>query len=152
MQTTLIIDQFSQQSLLKRLFSYLLTGMGWSFWIYLWLPLLGAITTLTGLNTVQATSAALSSILNLIDTLNTHVVMIAYIMTAFMLWSILQWLGKQSRLAAIHKQRMLPSYNVLPHLKKQWQEAQCVIVNHDEVNGTILRIQVADNYNVELSE
>jgi poly-beta-1,6-N-acetyl-D-glucosamine biosynthesis protein PgaD len=146
----LIIDQFPQQTLLRRIIAYTLTCLGWSFWIYLWLPLLDAITTLLGFNPMQAKSAALSSILTLINTLNLHVLLIAYILGAFLLWAILQWLGKYSRLEAIRKHRMMPSYDALPHLK-QWQEAQHLIVNHDDNNGSIVRVQITDNKKEQIS-
>lgn len=141
----LIIDQFPQQTLLRRIIAYILTGLGWSFWIYLWLPLLDAMTTLLGFNPMQATSAALSSILSLINTLNGHALMIANIIGAFLLWATLQWLGKSGRLAAIRRQRMSLSYNVYvpPHLKR-WQEAQRLIVSHDDNNGAILRVQITE--------
>lgn len=148
--STLILDQFSQQSLFKRIFSYVFTSMGWGFWICLWLPLLEAmLILLTHHEASREATAALSSLAGLIDTLSTHMTAIAGVLAAFLFWAILQSLGKKSRLQAIEKQGMAMPYKTLPYLK-QWQTAQCMLVSHDEITGSIKRVRILNNKGNEI--
>lgn len=147
--TTLILDRFSQQSLLTRIFSYVFTSLGWGLWIYLWLPLLQAMfVLLTHQEVSQETSEALNSLEELFHTLSIHMLAIACVIIAFLLWAILQWLGKHNRLQAIDNQNISVSYKNLSHIE-QSQVAQCVLVSHDDVTGSINRVQIVNPKNSE---
>jgi poly-beta-1,6-N-acetyl-D-glucosamine biosynthesis protein PgaD len=144
---TLILDQFDHQPLLKRCLWNTFTGLAWGFWVYLWVPLFFAITSLLGLHPEQTTTAASSSILALLVTLGTHATMVGIMVVAFFAWSLLQWLGKRYRHQALRKQQagaLCPPSSpakVAQNLRG-WQQAQCLVVSHDSAGGIIQQVKI----------
>jgi poly-beta-1,6-N-acetyl-D-glucosamine biosynthesis protein PgaD len=143
---TLILNQYAKQSLIKRLIGNTLTGLGWGFWIYLWIPLFTGITLLLGSHPEQATSAASNSILALLATLTTHASAVAILIAVFLAWSSLQWLGKGYRLEALRKQQVNAPYPVSPtvHIARDvwcWRHTQTMIVSHDDASGCIQQVE-----------
>jgi poly-beta-1,6-N-acetyl-D-glucosamine biosynthesis protein PgaD len=144
---TLILNQYAQQSLGKRLIGNTLTGLGWGFWIYLWIPLFTGITLLLGSHPEQATSAASNSILALLMTLATHVSAVAIMIAVFLAWSLLQWAGKSFRREALRKQQVNASCPVSLAVNKvqaerHWRHAQSMVVSHDDVSGCIQQVEI----------
>jgi poly-beta-1,6-N-acetyl-D-glucosamine biosynthesis protein PgaD len=141
---TFILDKYNHQPLLKQFLGNTLTGIGWVFWIYLWLPLLAAIAILLGVHPKQqAASAPSESILALVATLVNHASVIVIMIGAFFAWSVLQWTSKHFRYNALNKQQR-PSKQTLSHPavdKLHYQCAQSMRVNHD-ANGLINRVEI----------
>lgn len=143
---TLILDQYNHQSCLIRLLGNTLTGLGWAFWVYLWLPLIAAITLLLGSHPEQATSAASQSLLALATTLGGHAGMVFIMIAVFFAWSLLQWLGKPYRKLALQKHQLKMKKSLsTAHTAldvRRWQHAQNMVVSHDEGNGLIKQVKV----------
>jgi poly-beta-1,6-N-acetyl-D-glucosamine biosynthesis protein PgaD len=143
---TLILNQYAQQSLIKRLVGNMLTGLGWSFWIYLWLPLFDAITLLLGSHPEQAASAASNSILALLATLTSHASTVAIMIAVFLAWSLLQWAGKHYRHTALREQQVnASSLSPVVHADqdlRRWRHVQCMVVNHDDASGFIQQVEI----------
>jgi poly-beta-1,6-N-acetyl-D-glucosamine biosynthesis protein PgaD len=145
---TLIIDQYTQQSIFKQQLGNTLTGLAWGFWIYLWLPLVVAITMLLGPHPEQATSAASHSILALLKTLVSHGSVVVIMILAFFGWSLLQFFGKRSRREALRKQEVKwPCTVVSPTAQetqdmRRWRHVQCLVVTHDNAGGFITQVEI----------
>jgi poly-beta-1,6-N-acetyl-D-glucosamine biosynthesis protein PgaD len=141
---TLILDRYNQQSLLKRFLWNTLTGLGWGFWIYLWLPLFAAITLLLSPHPEQATSAASNSILALLATLTAHASTVVIMIAAFFAWSLLQWVGKHYRREALQKQHENAPSSATHTVQnvRRWRQVQCMVVSHDDANGFIQGIEL----------
>jgi poly-beta-1,6-N-acetyl-D-glucosamine biosynthesis protein PgaD len=147
---TFIIDQFTYQQAHKRFLWNTITGLGWAFWIYLWLPLLRAIAMLLGPHPEHATSDASRSIQELFATLTTHVSMTVLMIAAFLVWTSLQWWGTCKRRHTVRKQSFRQRHPVLlvkPDEQKvnAWRQAQRMVVIHDEDSGLIQHIDILKN-------
>jgi poly-beta-1,6-N-acetyl-D-glucosamine biosynthesis protein PgaD len=144
---TLILDQYAHQSLIKRLFWNTVTGLGWVFWIYLWMPLVEAISLLIGSHPEQATSVASGSILALLASLTAHATVVVITITAFFAWSLLQWKGKRYRSEALEKQRansplpVLPLPHSMQHIN-YWRSVQSMVVSHHETSGLVQKVDI----------
>jgi poly-beta-1,6-N-acetyl-D-glucosamine biosynthesis protein PgaD len=144
---TLILNQYAKQSLIKRLIGNTLTGLGWGFWIYLWVPLFTAITLLSGAHPEQVTSEASRSILRLLATLINHGSMVIVMMGIFLTWSLLQVLGKRYRWNALQKGQVkwvrpaLPSAHTAQNMHR-WQQTQCMVVSHNDASGNIQQVEI----------
>jgi poly-beta-1,6-N-acetyl-D-glucosamine biosynthesis protein PgaD len=143
----LILDQYSHQSLLKRFLGNTLTGLGWGFWIFLWLPLFDTITILLSSPSEQPASAASNSIMVLLATLTTHASVLVILIAAFFAWSMLQWLGKLYRHDALHKQQVNGPHVASPSVHtsqdvQSWQQAQSMVVSHDDASGYIHQVEI----------
>ncbi|HJW87511.1 MAG TPA: poly-beta-1,6-N-acetyl-D-glucosamine biosynthesis protein PgaD, partial [Candidatus Brocadiaceae bacterium] len=108
-----IIDHFACQRAHKRLLWNTITGLGWAFWIYLWLPLLRAIGMLLAPHHEQATTEAFRSIQELFTTLTTHLSMTVLMIAAFLAWASLQWLVTARRRRTVQKQPIIRLHRVL---------------------------------------
>jgi poly-beta-1,6-N-acetyl-D-glucosamine biosynthesis protein PgaD len=145
----LILDQYTHQALFKQFFGNTLTGLGWAFWIYLWLPLFAAIKLLLGQQPEQVTSAASHSLLALLATLANHASTVVIMILVFVGWALLQWAGKRYRREALQKRQThvptsslaLPAIRVVNDMQR-WQQAQTVIVSHDDASGFIKRVEI----------
>ncbi len=151
---TLILDRYNQQSLLKRFLWNTLTGLGWGFWIYLWLPLFAAITLLLGSHPEQATSAASNSILALLATLTAHASTVVIMIAAFFAWSLLQWVGKRYRREALQKQQENAPNSATHTVQnvRRWRQVQCMVISHDDANGFIQHIEMLKPKNRAICE
>ncbi len=146
---SLILDQYSHQSMLKRFLGNMFTSMAWAFWIYLWLPLLAALTLLLGIHPGHPASAAEQSILALLEVLGSHMSVVMAMIAVFFAWSVLQWLGKPYRSLALQKRQATlklpvsskPRYR---NAMEDWRQAQCIVVNHDENSGSIKQVDILD--------
>jgi poly-beta-1,6-N-acetyl-D-glucosamine biosynthesis protein PgaD len=145
---TLILDQYTHQSLFMRLLGNTLTGLAWAFWIYLWLPIFAAIALLlVGSSQGEATSAASSLIMELIVTLGSHAATVFAMIAVFVAWSLLQWIGKHHRYHALQKQKIKPSIPVSPAAykkqdEKNWRQAKSMVVSHDNASGHIYKVEI----------
>ncbi|MEQ1544190.1 poly-beta-1,6-N-acetyl-D-glucosamine biosynthesis protein PgaD [Methyloglobulus sp.] len=143
---TLILNQYAKQSFIKRLIGNTLTGLGWGFWIYLWVPLFTAIMLLSGTHPEQATSEASRSILRLLSTLISHGSMVIVMIGVFLTWSLLQVLGKRYRWNALQKGQVKwvrpasPSAHTGQSMQR-WQQTQCMVVSHDDASGSIQQVE-----------
>jgi len=142
-----ILDQYAHQPLLKRILWNSLTGFGWAFWIYLWLPLLIAINLLIGPHPEQATSAASQSILALLATLTGHASVLGIMIAAFVAWSLLQWLSKSYRHEALQKRlvNVLCQASLTAHAVQNLplcQKEQCMVVSHNDASGFIQYVEI----------
>lgn len=147
---TFIIDQFTYQQAHKRFLWNTITGLGWAFWIYLWLPLLHAIGMLLVPHHEQATSEAFRSIQELFATLTTHLSMTVLMIAVFLAWASLQWWGTGRRRRTVRKQPIRQHHRVLlvkPDEQKVhvWRQAQRMVVVHDEDSGLIRHVDVLKN-------
>lgn len=154
---TLIIDQFACQQLYKRFLWNVITGLGWAFWIYLWLPLLHAIAMLLGPHPEYATSDASRSIQGLFVTLTTHASVIIILITAFLAWASLQWWRTCKHRNTLRKQLLRWQRPVL--LAKPagqevnaWQRAQRMVVIHEEGSGLIQHIDILTDVPLKTNE
>jgi len=87
---TLILDKFSTQPLFKRVVWNTLTAIGWSFWLYLWSPLIMPLANYLGI--VDELSSKEGRFLQeLVQTYTSHILVVAILIGIFMLWSLLQW-------------------------------------------------------------
>jgi poly-beta-1,6-N-acetyl-D-glucosamine biosynthesis protein PgaD len=136
----LILDQYKRQTPFKKYLGNTLTGLGWAFWIYLWLPLIGAISMLLHSQTAQQNNAALQSILTMTNTLRSHMNMVAVMIGLFLAWSILQWIGKQHRLQALNHKKAHKKEQDIPDIQRLHQ-AKSMIVFHDK-NGMIQLVKL----------
>jgi poly-beta-1,6-N-acetyl-D-glucosamine biosynthesis protein PgaD len=148
---TLILDQYAQQSGLKQFLGNTLTGLAWSFWVYLWLPLIVAISLLIEPNPEQTTSTATHSLMALGTTLSAHASMVAVMIGFVISWAILQWAGKKHRRIALQKkgissvrQQQNPAHSATD--LQRWKQAQCMVVSHDDAGGIIERVNVVNHY------
>lgn len=147
---TFIIDQFAYQQARKRFLWNTITGLGWAFWIYLWLPILRAIAMLLVPNSEHATSDASRSILELFATLTTHASMTVLMIATFLAWASLQWWVMSKRHHTVRKQSLHQHPSVLlvkPDEQEvnAWRQAQRMVVIHDEDSGLIQHIDILKN-------
>jgi poly-beta-1,6-N-acetyl-D-glucosamine biosynthesis protein PgaD len=147
---TLILDKYTHQSLLKQIIGNALTGLGWAFWVYLWLPLIAAITLLLGSHPEEATSVASYSILALLTTMVNHATVVLIMIGAFFAWSLLQWLGQNNRFEALqkHQANMLKRPTPMTYAAldfHRYQSAQSMVVSHDDTNGSINGVAIIKN-------
>lgn len=147
---TFIIDQFTYQQARKRLLWNTITGLGWAFWIYLWLPLFRAIGILLLPHHEQATTDAFRSIQELSATLTTHLSMTVIMVAVFLVWASFQWWGTGRRRRTTRKQPIRQHHRVLltnPDEQKVnvWQQAQRMVVIHDEDSGLIQQVDILKN-------
>jgi poly-beta-1,6-N-acetyl-D-glucosamine biosynthesis protein PgaD len=147
---TLILDQYAKQSGLKQFLGNTLTGLAWSFWVYLWLPLIMATSLLIEPNPEQTTSAATHSLMALVTTLSAHASMVAVMIGFFISWAILQWAGKKHRRIALQKkqissvrQQQNPAHSATD--LQRWKQAQCMVISHDDAGGIIQEVSVVNN-------
>lgn len=145
----LIIDQFACQQLHKRFLWNTITGLGWAFWIYLWLPLLRAIAMLLGPHPEHATSDASRSIQGLFATMTTHASTMVILIVAFLAWILLRWWGTGKHRHTLREQSLRWHHPVL--LAKPtgqevdaWRQAQRMVVTHDEDSGLIQHIDILE--------
>lgn len=146
-----IIDHFACQRTHKRLLWNTITGLGWAFWIYLWLPLLHAIGMLLIPHQEQATTEALHSIQELFATLTTHLSMTVLMILVFLAWASLQWLGTARRRRTVRKQPTIRLPRVLLSLPDEqyvhaWRQAQRMVVVHDEDSGLIQQVDILKSF------
>lgn len=144
---TFIIDHFACQRAHKRFLWNAITGLGWAFWIYLWLPLLRAIGMLLVPHHEQATTEAFRSIQELFATLTTHLSMTVLMIAAFLAWASLQWLGTARRRRTVWKQPIIRLHRVLLSKPDEqhvhaWRQAQRMVVVHDEDSGLIQQVDI----------
>ncbi len=144
---TFIIDQFACQRARKRFLWNIITGLGWAFWIYLWLPLLRAIGMLLVPHHEEATSAAFRSIQELFTTLTNHLSMTVLMIAAFLAWALLQWWGTARRRSTARKQPIIRRNRVLLSKPDEqhvhtWRQAQRMVVVHDEDSGLIQQVDI----------
>jgi poly-beta-1,6-N-acetyl-D-glucosamine biosynthesis protein PgaD len=140
---TLILDKYTHQSLLKKILGNTLTGLGWAFWIYLWLPLIAALNLLLSSHPEEAPSAASYSILALLTTLVNHAEVVLIIVGVFFAWSILQWLGQRNRFDLLQNHHVMKPKSISRVLDIQhYQYAQSMVVSHDDINGLIKRVAI----------
>lgn len=144
---TFIIDQFACQQLRKRFLWYTITGLGWSFWIYLWLPLLRAIAMLLGPHPEYAASDASRSIQRLFATMTTYATTIVILITAFLAWTLLQWWGtcKHShtlRKHSLHWRQPVQLVKPAGEEVNAWRRARRMVVFHEECSGLIQHIDI----------
>lgn len=142
-----IIDHFACQRTYKRLLWNAVTGLGWAFWIYLWLPLLRAIGMLLIPHQEHAVTEALRSIQALFATLTDHLSMTALMTLVFLAWASLQWLGTARRRCSVRKQPASRLYQALQFMPDEqhvqaWRQAQRMVVVHDEDSGRIQQVDV----------
>ena len=140
----LILDQYTHQSPLKKHLGNTLTGLGWAFWAYLWLPLLGAITLLLGSNSPQQNNIALQSILAMTRTLQNHLSIVVTMIALFLAWSVLQWIGKHQRLQALNQQKITHIRSFATHKPQElalWQKTKSMTISHDK-NGAIQLVKI----------
>ncbi|MBF8275920.1 MAG: Poly-beta-1,6-N-acetyl-D-glucosamine biosynthesis protein PgaD [Candidatus Brocadiaceae bacterium] len=144
---TFIIDHFACQRAHKRFLWNTITGLGWAFWIYLWLPLLHAIGMLLVPHHEQATTEAFHSIQELFTTLTTHLSMTVLMIAAFLAWASLQWLVMARRRRTVQKQPIIRLHRVLQFMPDEqhvntWRQAQRMVVVHDEESGLIQQVDI----------
>lgn len=144
---TFIIDQFTYQQAHKRFLWNTITGLGWAFWIYLWLPLLRAIAMLLGPHPGHATSDASRSIQELFATMTIHTSMMVILIAAFLVWILLRWWGTGKHRHALREQSLRQRHPVLlvkPDEQEvnAWRQAQRMVVIHDEDSGLIQHIDI----------
>ncbi len=144
---TFIIDHFASQKAHKRFLWNTITGLGWAFWIYLWLPLLHAIGMLLVPHQEQATTEAFHSIQELLTTLTAHLSMTALMIAAFLAWASLQWLVTVRLRRSVQKQPVIRLHRVLLSVPDEqhvhaWRQAQRMVVVHDEDSGLIQQVDV----------
>jgi poly-beta-1,6-N-acetyl-D-glucosamine biosynthesis protein PgaD len=149
---SLILDQYTQQTKLKRLFGNTLTGLAWAFWAYLWLPLIAAIIVILEVNHGQVSSNASLSILELLATLNSHISTVAIMIMAFLSWSFLQWLGKSARHKALQQRQVKCIIPAMADIRQadeitHWRKAQLLVVSHDETFGSIQVVDILKSSN-----
>lgn len=144
---TLILDQYSSQPLVTRWIGNSLTGLGWAFWIFLWLPLLTAIALLLELNPGQQSAYGTSqSIPTFLATLQTHFIIVLGMAGFFLAWAILQSLGKCKRFVSLQKAQnpfLISAINVDIDINQlqNWRSARMTIVKHG-INGVISNVEI----------
>lgn len=144
----LILDQYSQQSFFKRWLGNVLTGLGWAFWIYLWLPLIGAIALALDTQPEHTTADSSNSILALLATLSNHAATVLFIVAAFFAWSLLQALGKHYRYTAFQKRISKNSFHTSSNEQGAYnlsslRHTQAMVVSHDDNSGAIVQVELA---------
>jgi poly-beta-1,6-N-acetyl-D-glucosamine biosynthesis protein PgaD len=145
---TLIIDRFARQPLSKRLLCICLTALGWAFWSYLWLPLLGSVEIFFGASSEHILSTS-QSFRELFGTLGSHASTIVVAIGLFLVWSLLQWFGnRRSRSAtsnqAVTSRRLAQSVKLHEDDLTAWQQSRRMVVTHDEDSGWIRDVSVLE--------
>jgi poly-beta-1,6-N-acetyl-D-glucosamine biosynthesis protein PgaD len=143
---SLILDRFASQSLHKRCLWHSLTSLGWAFWIYLWLPLLGSIEVYLGISSADTISTS-QSFRELLAILGSHATVVVMMIAGFLAWSLLQWQGnRQPYHASINRgitpRRLAQSVRLPERDLTAWQLAQRMVVTHDADSGWIYGVDV----------
>jgi poly-beta-1,6-N-acetyl-D-glucosamine biosynthesis protein PgaD len=143
---TLIIDRFACQPFYKRLLWTSLTVLGWAFWSYLWLPLLGSIRVFLGASTEHIVSTS-QSFRELFAVAGSHASAILVAVALFLVWSLLQSYRSRKPWAAaknhtITSRRLAQSVQVRERDLTAWQQSQRMVVTHDEDSGWIRNVDV----------
>ncbi len=140
---SLILDRFNKQPLYLRFFWRILTAIGWSFWIYLWLPLIAPIGIYFGI--YHGVSAAEAPWQQLMTTLMSHFSTVCIALSIFLAWALLQRFGRDSKGNDGQKNRFKSTDIIQSSLVKEQsfitkQQVQRVVVYHDEKTGKIMEV------------
>ncbi len=143
---SLILDQYSNQPALTRWVGNSLTGLGWGFWIFLWLPLLATASIVLDFTPEAAPQSASHSMLTLLLTMKSHLVMVLSLIGLFIAWAILQSVGKGKRTESIlrEKNTFCNAMTAVEMSEEQLQivrKARITRVSH-ESNGRIIDVGV----------
>lgn len=146
---TLIIDRFACQPVYRRLLWTVLTGVGWLFWMSLWLPLLKLPQVLVG--EISSGDLIASPVFGqVLATLGSHAALILAAIGLFLAWSLFQSHADSERSAADGRsptsvRQLAQSVRVGEQDLRAWQQAQRMVVVHDENLGWIREIRGLEN-------
>lgn len=144
---TLILDQYSNQPVLTRWIGNSLTGLGWIFWIFLWLPLIATASVVLEFNTELPLKPESShSLLSLLTTMLSHLVMVLSLIGIFIVWASLQCTGKSLRARSIQGSQNpfainMSSFEMSQEKMANIRKARVTVVMH-ESNGRIHQVDV----------
>jgi poly-beta-1,6-N-acetyl-D-glucosamine biosynthesis protein PgaD len=140
MHKTLIIDARSQLRWSRRLFSDASTAVAWGFWLWLWRPVIGALSWVFGVRMgVQHTLLKLLALGAPVTVGNTAVALFGT-SGALLLWNQLS-----ARKHPLLRTPALPEYaarfGLTPNQLQHGRNSQVCTVHHDE-QGHIVRLEV----------
>lgn len=145
----LILDQYSKQSAITRWIGNSLTGLGWIFWIFLWLPLLAAASIDFNVKSeLPLESAASDSLLSLLLTIKSHLAIVLALVSLFIAWALVQHLGKHKRFYTLQTKQNPFSAPMISSLTcgeklQLLRRARMTLVLH-ESNGRIINVDVLE--------
>jgi len=142
---SLILDRYNRQPLVTRILSNSLTIAGWSFWAYLWAPLILTIANHFGIN-LGTSDAGLRMLNELGSTLGGHLYMVSILISLFIIWSLLQELGRNNRRNSKHENENNPfRFHPSPAFRElnlaNWRQSKLLVVNYDENTGNIKDVE-----------
>jgi len=136
----LILDCHAQLPLWRRMGRATVNALGWAFWVYMWLPLLGMLLQDLGLD-AESEPCPEGEVSPLFQTLYWHASIFACWGGLFLTWAVLQWYEREHRAP---RQQSLVTTRQLAHsirLSEEgldaWQRTQRIVVCHDEASGWI---------------
>ncbi|MFK5947470.1 MAG: poly-beta-1,6-N-acetyl-D-glucosamine synthase [Methylococcales bacterium] len=134
----LIIDHFNQQSMIYQGLSNGFTIIGWSFWLYLWLPIMNSLLILTGL-TDKTSSEGSATLSRLASTLSDQMLTILAVLLFFLIWSVLCKLGR-NRFTENYKKKNKRAPN---YIKGSFDLSlsRLILVHHQEGTGLIQSVE-----------
>jgi poly-beta-1,6-N-acetyl-D-glucosamine biosynthesis protein PgaD len=144
----LILDCHSQLPLWRRLGQGAMNVLGWAWWVYMWLPLLGLLLQYLAFD-AEAEPCPDGEVPPLFETLYLHVFILAGWGLVLFAWSLLQWYEKERHATA--KQRLVTTGQLAQSIRLSedgldaWQRTQRIVVCHDENSGWISDAFCADS-------
>jgi poly-beta-1,6-N-acetyl-D-glucosamine biosynthesis protein PgaD len=144
----LILDCHAQLPLWRRLGQGAVNALGWVWWVYMWLPLLGLLLQYLVLD-AEAEPCPDGEVPPLVETMYLHGFVFAGWGGLLFAWSVLQWYEKEWH--ASTRQRLVTTRQLAQSIRLSedgldaWQRTQRIVVCHDENSGWICGAFCADS-------
>lgn len=144
----LIMDCHAQLPLWRRLGQGAVNALGWAWWVYMWLPLLGLLLQYVALN-AEIEPCPEGAVPPFVETLYLHGFVLAGWGGLLFGWSLLQWYEKEWRSST--KQRLVTTRQLAQSIRLSedgldaWQRTQRIVVCHDEKSGWICNAFCAES-------
>jgi biofilm PGA synthesis protein PgaD len=141
-----IIDRADLQTMQNRAVSGVITVVFWTFWVYLWLPLLALAAWALGLQQAYKYMVVLGGYHEVLRLLGIYALVMGVLCGALAAWAtynILRWGGieRRTRNHVPTLDQVARSFRQGPIAAESWRHAQRLYVVHDDA-GAIVRVEI----------